>query len=304
MASKATGTSTTRKRSPAKNRRTSQAENDQILEFVKTLNLETILSDYSKSGESVNAAMNVVTSRITEGIKTAQELDMAIVLKEGRLQELYQIEEQMLNIQEIEVKAEESQTAADRTRQERSQEWKDSGAMHKQEVERLSEAGAYTQQQAESRWATDFDARKASTERTETIRRDDLQRDWDEREAHLKEQETHLKESEELVDGFDEVLAAAKVVASLEATESTSKQFEHQLEILRRENSGSAALRDQQARADGQTMDDLRAQIVALNDDLDAAQLQVQTTTQAALDSASGRAALDATQQTVAAKSK
>jgi len=287
-------------RRPTRSRRTSEAENVKILENVKNLKLEQVLSDYAHAGSHVTAAMSVVNSRITEGIKAAEELDTAIELKQARLKELYQIEEEALNIQEIQMKAEEAQKQADRDRQEREQLQRDSDILRQQKLQRESEEQGYRFQQAEARWNADFAARKQETERLERLRTDDLTRDWTEREEALKEQETEVAELRTQVAGFEAQLAAARTEAAQEATESTTRNFEHQLDLMKRENAGAERLRQAEKTAEGQTIASLQNQIAALREELTAANLQVQATTRAALESASGRAALEATQQTVA----
>lgn len=270
-----------------------------IMESVKGLKPDDVVNEIGNLQVSLQGTLAGISAAISSKIEKMQQIDEAIDLKGDHLSELCEVEKEALALEDIKVRRQEEREQWDKDRAARNSQWVAEVDEFKNKRERSEEEYAWETQMRHKRIEDDFRARCSADKRAETVRQEELQREWDRREAELAQKENEFTELKEQVAKFDDRLKSEVAKAEAIATNSVKRQYEHQIALLKKDMNAEINLHDEKLVSMNETIANLRTQIVDLSKDLDEARADAREVTSQALQSASGRQVAQALQRVV-----
>lgn len=165
---------------------------------------------------------------------------------------------------------------------------------------REEEEYQYKLNQARRKIEDDFVAQHERRVKALNESEENLKKNWAEREAALKTQEQEIVSLRGRVEAFPTELETAKKAAEAAIAKSLHGEYGHKIAIMETSHKAALGLADQTIKSLQTKIGDQDLVIRALQDKLDRAESRVETIAKSALDSASGRHALEAAQSTMA----
>ncbi len=280
-----------------KNKKIEQTEVKTILDSVKGMDLTKVVGEVSNLQVSVQNTLAGLSAALTSKIQQVETMDTAIELKEGRLQELYGIENMAITLDEMKAQKEEESKQTEITRQERAKLWLDEEAEYHRKRKREQEQWEYDQVQVRKKWKDEFDAEVLTSKRNEGIRQDLLQKSWTDREIDLKAREQEFTVLAKQVSEFDARLKTEVTRAESALSASLKRDYEHQMALLRKDNESVAATEKIKNAAYELTIKGLEDQVKDLKLQLVSARQDAKEVASQALQSANGRQVAEALQK-------
>jgi len=293
-----TTTTTTTRQSPAKKKAAG------ILASVKNLSAKDVLDEVTRVQLSVQSQLAGLGANITNQIDRMKDLDVAIAEKEGRLKELFEIEEEALAIDAMQQKHLDEQAVLEKKAADNAAQWQEDENERAKRWKREDEERAYAVLQRTKRADEEFAASVQERKRVEALRQQDLERAWAEKTAELAEQQGELTELRARVSQFEE--EKKKEIAKEVAIETNriKKDNEHSLQLLQKDTQSEkqlSAARELSLKDQIKNLEQLLSQV---SKDLEKTRQDAKEVTQEALKSASSRDALGAVQQMQASNSQ
>src|SRR5262249_52690255 len=124
-----------------------------------------------------------------------------------------------------------------------------------------------------------------------------LEKDWAHREAELKRREKELEDLRTQVTNFPEVIKKEVNAAVAVATNSVKKEYETKIVLAAKDSETAQKLAGQEVVSLKQAIEKANAQLSELKSQLDQAHHDVKEISPKALESASGRSAMEALQK-------
>lgn len=277
-----------------KNRKIEQTEAKAILDSVKDLDLTKVITEVSGLQVDVQSTLAGLSAALTNKIQQLEQMDTAIVLKEQRLQDLYGIENLAITLDEMKAQKEEEERQAAVDRQERAKHWMEEEAERQKKWKRIDEESEYVRVLTHKKWKDEFDTEVLVAKRNEATRQDMLSKSWQERELALKGKEQEFADLQKAVTEFDARLKAEVAKAESVLGSFLKKDYQHQMELLRRDAEAQNNLNTMRIGAQEKVIQGLHEQIKDLQIQLTAARTDAKDVATQALQSASGRQVVDA----------
>lgn len=267
-----------------------------VLDAVKLLSPETIISEVGALQVSLQSTLANVSAAITDKIEKMKQVDEAIALKENRIIELYDLDQEALSIEDLRNRRLEEEAEWTRSRDERKKIWAEEQAERNRQWQREQEEHKYLTTTEQQRKKEEFEAEVIRLKRDETLRSERLQKDWSEREAELIARENELIELRDKVSKYDETLKAEVAKAEAVVGNKLKRDYDYQIQLMQKDN--QAALNLSAAKIDSlnEKIDSLTIQLEESYKQLDSARKDAKEVTERALESASGRQVTDALQ--------
>lgn len=284
---------TTAKKTPTTTTKTpvgSKAKKTQsVLDAVKLLSPETIINEVGQLQLNMQNVLASVSVAITDKIDKMKQVDEAIALKEQRIVELYDIDQEALTLEEIKNRRSEEEAAWASSVENSKKAWKEEQAERTRVWQREKEEHDYLTKIDQQRKKEEFEAEVIRLKRDETLRSERLQKDWAEREAELVNAENELIELRDKVSKVDDTIKAEVSKAEAMLGNKLKKDYDYQMQLLNKDVEAERNLNLAK-------VDSLNAKIASLSDQLEEAQKQLASArqdakevTERALESASGR---------------
>jgi len=288
----------------SKTRRTKTGkEATQLLNVVSQMTPETLQGDVEEFSNQMAALGSGMGGACSTLLMKVQTLNDAIAIKEARLTELYDIEHDCLAHADVQAQHEEASEQFQREVTTRNQQWSDEAERHLAEIRRRDAEAAYDHTQQLARFQTEYEATCEENKRREMMRQQDLQRDWDARNAEIAESENELEALRAEHDQLGDKLAEAVQEAHDDAKAAADRDHQHALASVKSQCDTEVKLAKAQLSNANARCDAADAQIEALQAQLAQAHDDAKAITQAALESASGRQALSEVQAAAASTS-
>ena len=262
-------------------------------------------------GLAIQSNLDQVKNLTMESLKEYTDLQDAIQFATSKLEELRGKEATAISLAELlaehEAKVAEF-SAEDAARAERiAKEDAEREARLVQEaanlqVERVREADTYkynrdrTRRNEEGEYAQKLDERNRQNAATQAAK----EAMWAEREALLAKKEVEYKAAIDANAQIPQLIDSAVKKEVAIVTNTLTREHKHALELLNAENRNKLGLLEQQVLSNGKTIELLEAQLAAANEKLAASEKRVEAIAVNAMQSASGRQALEAVQQNIA----
>lgn len=242
----------------AKNKAIETATASATLETVKKLDTIKVIEEINGLQVSVQDTLAKVGASITGKLQQVKEIDQAIDLKEVRLKELHGIEAQAVSLDDL--KAQQAQAFDD---------WQKETTTREQQRELDDQETTKTREREEETWQYEFEQRKARQEatfkeacdtamRVEKVRKETLEKGWQQREAELKAKEAQVAEAVKLGETFEDRVKKAVATEVAIVTAAQKKSYDHEKALATKDAESAKAMAEREAAS-------LNAQIGALN---------------------------------------
>jgi len=285
---------TTRKPTTRKKKETAK-----ILEAVNNLEPQSVIEEIGALQNTLQSTLAGLSAQITSKVEQMNKVDTAIAAKSEELEELYEIEKEAQSLDEVRARRAELDDDWNKKVAARQLQWSEEDEEREKACQRQDEEHAYMHSQRVKRSQEEYNTEIADRRRAEAIRVQELQRQWKEREDELAEKEQEFVDLKAQVDGFEDKLKAEVSKAEAVVGNRVKKDYEHQIAMLQKDMDAERTLHATKVSALDDTINNLEEQIGSLQVQLKAALQDAKEVTNAALQSASGRTAMQALQQVV-----
>jgi hypothetical protein len=260
-----------------------------VLDAVKLLSPETIISEVGALQVSLQSTLANVSAAITDKIEKMKQVDEAISLKEERIVELYDIDQEALTLEDVKNRRSEEEAEWTRSREERRKVWSEEQAERNRIWQREQEEHAYLTTTEQQRKKEEFEAEVIRLKRDETLRSERLQKDWADREAELLERENELIELRDKVSKVDDTMKAEVAKAEAVLGNKLKRDYDYQIQLLDKDIQAERSLNNAKVESLNATISALSDQLEEAHRQLVAARQDAKEVTERALESASGR---------------
>lgn len=282
-----------------KNKKIEAAEAQSVLDSVKDMDLNKVVTEISGLQVSVQNSLAGLSATLSHKIQKMQEVDTAITLKEQRLQELFQIEKEAVALDELRAQKEEEEISWEQERLDRETAWEEEAQERDKLWKRTEEEHAYAVTQNQRRIQDEFNAVIAQRTREENARQDSLQKIWNDRENTLKTKEKEVSDLQTQVASFDTKMKAEVNKAEAIIGNSMKKQHDHEVALMRKDMESERNMTNIKVSSLTETIKNLDQQLMTLQTQLVSARNDAKEVASQALQSASGRQVAEALQKVV-----
>lgn len=274
-----------------------QVRNDEVLEAASGLTFEKVTNSITQTQVEVQQTLAELAAQVASQMQVLNTIESSIALKRQEMERLNGIDLKTAELEDLntQINLRREQWAEEQAK--RAKEQNEAAAELAKTRKREADDYAYTQMIAHR---TAEDAFKTKMEQQEKKAREDkeaLEKDWLTRETELKKRETELAELKKKVEEMPEVVRKAENAAQAVATNSVKKEYETKMQLAAKDAELMTKLASQENAALKAQIADLTAQITGLKAQLEQAQRDVKEISQKALESASGRSAMEAMQK-------
>jgi colicin import membrane protein len=281
----------------AKNKQAAAIRDAEVLDSVNGLSMDSVTSSLAATQVEVQQSLATLSGKLTEQLQVLRNIEEAINLKTTSLKQLHAIEATAVALDDLNAQIasqreswEEEQAAVKRKfteqQSERNKVWV-----------RQEEEYQYKLGQEHRKLEDGFGTRLGQLEKESRERFETLEKNWTERETELKKRETELTDLRQQVANFPEVVKKEVNAAVAIATNSVKKEYETKGILAAKDAETQAKLAQQDVAAMTSSIARLTTQIDDLKAQLEQAHRDVKEISAKALDSASGRSAMEALQK-------
>jgi colicin import membrane protein len=281
----------------AKNKAAAAIRDAEVLDSVNGLSMDSVTSSVAATQVEVQQSLATLSGKLTEQLQVLQNIEAAINLKRSSLKQLHGIEATAVELDDLNAQIaaqkqswEEEQAAAKRRFGELESERKKVWARQEEEY-------SYKLAQEHRKLEDAFSQRMAQMEKDNRERYEALEKGWTERETELKKRETELSDLRQQVANFPEVVKKEVNAAVAIATNSVKKEYETKMVLSAKDAETAAKLATQDLASNTASITRMQSQIEDLKTQLEQAHRDVKEISAKALDSASGRSAMEALQK-------
>lgn len=263
-------------------------ETQAVVEKVKNVKAADVVASLSNLSVEVQKKIAGLTGDLSGALAKFDEVQAAIVASEARLQELFNVQAELLVLDEVVDQIQQGRLVYETERAERD-------AGRKRDEEEYSYSLNRMRKENTDKWNDEIAARK----RSEDLRREQLERSWAEREAVLKGQEQEVASLRAQVANIPTDVDAAVKKAEAILSNVLKKHYETQAALLAKDAEGAAKLAEQTIQSLNATIMELDAQNDKLQAQLEAARGEVKEIAAKAVEAASGQQALSTLQNSL-----
>lgn len=296
---KNTNTNTAATKAAPKRSTRKKNESAKLLDAVSKLDAQTVIDEVGQLQSNLQGTLAGLSATISAKIEQMKQVDEAIDLKENRLKELFDIENESMNIESVRELKEKEDEEYQKSCEKRDADWAEQENTRSKNWQREKEEHDYIQEQRIKRFNDEFTAQLTSTQRQEKIRKEELEREWADREKVLKDKENEFQTLKDQVAQFDAKLKAEVSKAEAVVGNKMKRDYEHQMELVKLDAESTKKLFDAEKVSLNNTIASLSDQIDNLERQLSEAHKDAKEVVSAALDSASGRKAAEAVQKAI-----
>lgn len=288
---------------PAKEAEMQAARKREVLNEVKDLSVEAAVQKVTSVGLDVSRSLAAVSEQLVEQTKQLDTVREAVRLETAELERLYKADVVASSIDTLlsDFKAQEAvckQKIEDLEAQYKAFQAESDKRFTEAEAERAKMRARedadfkYNLTLTRKKDEDAFAATKAQRERDEAIRLQDLTRSWTDRENALKNREAELVAYKARIDALPAEIEKAKADAIAETTKTLNSSKHFEVSHLKKDMDAAKAMSDMQIASLKEANAKLADQVVKLSAELSAANAQVKSIAEKALDSSSGQRTL------------
>jgi len=274
-------------------------QSEKVLDVVSTLKPQTVIEEIGALQNTLQGTLAGLSAQISIKLEQMKNVEDAIVLKQEELNELYGIDAEALSLEEMREQHEQEDTDWQKQCVARQAQLEDDEEERTKRWQREEEEHGYDIAQKKKRSQEEYNVEIATRRRAETIRQEDLEKQWKTREEIIATQEKDVVALKTQVAGFDDRLKAETAKAEAIAVNRVKKEYEHEVVMLKKDIESERILNATKVSALDDTINSLQMQISDLQKQLSEARTDAKEVTSAALRSASGRQAMQALQRVV-----
>jgi hypothetical protein len=282
-----------------KNQKAAAIRDTEILQSVTGLNLDSVSTSLASTQVEVQQSLADLSAKLVEQLQVLRNVEQAITLKREELKQLYDIESAAIELDDLEAQIEDRREAWREEQAKKQREFAELQSERNKQWVRAEEEYKYNNAQEHKKAEDTFTGQMAERAKVNKDKQETLDKDWAQREAELKRREKELEDLRTQVGNFPEVVKKEVNAAVAVATNSVKKEYETKIVLAAKDTETAQKLATQEVTSLKQTIEKTHAQLAELKVQLDQAHRDVKEISAKALESASGRSALEALQKVV-----
>jgi hypothetical protein len=280
-----------------KNKQAAAIKETEVLQSVAGMNLDSVSGKIASTQVEVQKSLAGLSAKLVEQLQVLHNVEEAINLKRDELKQLYDIEAAAIELDDLTAKIEIQHEAWEEEQARKKREFAELQSERNKQWARSDEEYQYQLAQTHKKAEDTFTARIAEQEKANRDRQETLEKGWAERETELKKRENELAELRTQVNNFPEVVKKEVNAAVAVATNSVKKEYETKIVLAAKDSETAQKLAGQEVASLKQVIEKANAQLAELKSQLDQAHHDVKEISAKALESASGRSAMEAVQK-------
>jgi hypothetical protein len=283
--------------SGVKNKQAEAIKATEVLQSVAGLNLDVVSGKIAATQVEVQKSLAGLSAKLVEELETLRNVEEAITLKREELKQLYDIESAAVDLDELYAKIDSQREAWEEEQARKQREFAEMQSERNKQWARGEEEYQYRLAQEHKKQEDAFKGKIEEQDKANRNRQEQLDKGWNEREAELKKRETELQELRAKVDSIPEMVKKAENAAQAVAVNSVKKEYETKMVLAQKDMETAQKLAAQEVASLKAALEKANAQIADIKAQLEQAHHDVKEISAKALESASGRSAMEALQK-------
>ncbi|HJT78591.1 MAG TPA: hypothetical protein VJ739_15405 [Gemmataceae bacterium] len=280
-----------------KNQQAEAIKATEVLQAVAGLNLDVVSGKIAATQVEVQKSLAGLSAKLVEELETLRHVQEAIALKRDELKQLYDLEAAAVDLDELYAKINNQRASWEEEQARKQREFVEIQAERNKQWARAEEEYQYRQAQEHKKQEDAFRGKLEEQEKANRNRQEVLDKGWAEREAELKKRESELQDLRAKVESIPEMVKKAENAASAVATNSVKKEYETKMVLATKDMETAQKLAAQEVGSLKQALEKAQAQIADVKGQLEQAHRDMKEISAKALESASGRSAMEALQK-------
>jgi hypothetical protein len=283
--------------SGVKNQQAEAIKATEVIQSVAGLNLDVVSGKIAATQVEVQKSLAGLSAKLVEELETLRNVEQAIGLKREELKQLYDIESAAVDLDELYAKIDSQREAWEEEQARKQREFAEMQSERNKQWARAEEEYQYRLGQEHKKQEDGFKGKLEDQDKANRNKQEALDKSWTEREADLKKRETELQELRAKVDAIPEMVKKAENAAQAVATNSVKKEYETKMVLNQKDMDTAQKLAAQEVASLKAALEKATAQLADLKAQLEQAHHDVKEISAKALESASGRSAMEALQK-------
>jgi colicin import membrane protein len=281
----------------AKNRQATAIRETEVLHSVSGLNMDAVSGTIATTQVEVQKSLAALSAKLVEQLQVLGNVEEAIALKREELKQLYDIESAAVSLDDLDAKIQAQREAWMDEQARKQREFAEQQSERNKQWMRTEEEYQYRMSLEHKKGEDEFAYRLAQQEKANRDKQELLEKTWAEREAELKKREKELEDLRAQVANIPEQIRKAENAAAAVAGNSVKKEYETKMTLATKDAEMAAKLAEQEVSSLRLALDKTTTQLAELKEQLDRARNDVKEISSKALESASGRSAMEALQK-------
>lgn len=270
-----------------------------IQQSIGGLSRSSAADQIARTSVAVQQKLSEVGNELTSALATLENVQAAIETKKQELKDLYGLEGAALSLDELEGKIAATRAQWDADQEAKAQTDAEDAAERLKARKREEDDYAYRTGIERRKQTDEFATKLAAQQKAEAERKEALEKGWANREADLKARETELASLRAAVAAHPEDQKKAVDAAVAVATNSLKKTLDSEFQLQKKDLETVNKLAAQETAGCKTEINRLQTTIAELQKQLAEAHKSSQDVAVKALESASGKAALETLQQSL-----
>jgi colicin import membrane protein len=281
----------------AKNRQATAIRETEVLHAVAGLNMDAVSGTIASTQVEVQKSLAALSAKLVEQLQVLGNVEEAIALKREELKQLYNIESAAVSLDDLDAKIEAQHDAWKEEQARKQREFAEQQSERNKQWARAEEEYEYRKELEHKKSEDDFAYRMAQQEKANRDKQETLDKNWGQREEELKKREKELEDLRAQVASVPEQIRKAENAAAAVATNSVKKEYETKIVLATKDSETAQKLAAQEVASLRAALEKAHAQLAEVKTQLDQAHHDVKEISAKALESASGRSAMEALQK-------
>jgi hypothetical protein len=268
-----------------------------VLQSVAGLNMDGVSGTIASTQVEVQKSLAALSAKLVEQLQVLGNVEEAIKLKREELQQLYNIEAGAVSLDDLDAKIEAQRESWKEEQARKLREFAEQQSERNKQWARMEEEYQYRMTLEHKKSEDDFAYRMAQQEKGNRDKQELLDKNWGQREEELKKREKELEDLRAQVGAIPEQVRKAENAAVAVATNSVKKEYETKIVLATKDAEMASKLAAQEVASLRAALEKAHAQLTEVKTQLDQAHHDVKEISAKALESASGRSAMEALQK-------
>lgn len=291
------GTNGSAKATGAKNRQAAAIRDTEVLQSVAGLSMDGVSGTIATTQVEVQKSLAALSAKLVEQLQVLGNVEEAIALKREELKQLYNIESAAVSLDDLDAKIEAQRESWQEEQARKQREFAEQQSERNKQWTRSDEEYQYRMAQERKKSEDDFAYRLAQQEKANRDKQEMLEKNWGQREEELKKREKELEDLRAQMASVPEQIRKAENAAAAVAGNSVKKEYETKIVLATKDSETAQKLAAQEVSALRAALEKANAQLGEIKTQLDQAHHDVKEISAKALESASGRSAMEALQK-------
>lgn len=280
-----------------RNKQVAAKQEAEILTAVNELTFESLGQNLTGTQIELQQVLASLSAKMTEKLQILKDIEAAIKIKKDELAQLRDIEVKASTLDELDAQINQTRLIWEEEQVQKKRAFAEMQAERNKTWAREEEDYKYKVAMERRKAEDEFREKQATLEKTAREKQETLEKDWADRENELKKREQELADLRKFKEDAPEMIKKEANAAVAIATNSVKKEYETKAQLAAKDAEMAQKLATQEVASLQNNIQKLSTQVEDLKVQLDQARADVKEISSRALESASGRSAMEAMQR-------